>query len=67
MPKVLCWTGIVISGLVALLFLADLVLGMIGQIWLAPFRYTSLIMDILFLVSAAVLGTLSFLTLQEQD
>lgn len=67
MPKALCWTGIGISILVAVLFLADLILGMAGQVWMAPFKYTSMTMDLLYLTCACGLAVLSWMTLREQD
>lgn len=67
MPKALCLTGMVIAILVFVLFLADLLLGMFGMNWLAPFKYASLMMDVLFVLCAAILGWLSWATLREQD
>lgn len=59
MPKALCISGLVVSGLVILLFAADLALGI-------PFRRASAMMDISLLVSAALLGVISWFTLREQ-
>ena len=67
MPKALCMTGIVISILVFLLFLFDLIFGLVGQKWLAPFKYASMWMDIMFVVCAGGLGYLSWITWREQD
>ncbi|MCA9164444.1 MAG: hypothetical protein R3C99_10335 [Pirellulaceae bacterium] len=67
MPKALCMTGMVIAILVLVLFLADLLLGLFGMTWLAPFKYASMMMDILFIVCALILGWLSWATLREQD
>ena len=52
--------------IVLALFLADLILGMAGMVEIAPFKYASMVMDIVFVVCALVLGTLSFFTLREQ-
>ena len=67
MPKALCWAGIGISILVAVLFLADLVFGLVGPVWMAPFKYTSMTLDILYLLCALGLAFLSWMTLREQD
>jgi hypothetical protein len=67
MPKALCITGMVISILLAILFLADLLGGMFFPA-LAPFggaSYTGW-MGIWFLICAAALGYLSWATLKEQ-
>ena len=67
MPKALCMAGMVISILVLVLFLLDLIFGMVGIGWLAPFRMASPIMDIAFVICAAALGYLSWATFREQD
>jgi hypothetical protein len=59
MPKALCMSGLVVAGLVIILFAADLTVGI-------PFRRASMMMDIALLVCAALLGLLSWLTLREQ-
>jgi hypothetical protein len=59
MPKALCMSGLVVSGLVIILFAADLAVGI-------PFRRASMMMDIALLGSAALLGLLSWFTLREQ-
>jgi len=61
MPKALCYMGMVISVLMVLLFTLDLVGGPV-----APFQGASPMMDIVFMVSGAILGYLSWATLQEQ-
>ncbi len=66
MQKVLCYFSLTISVIVLALFLADLILGMAGMVEIAPFKYASMVMDIVFVVCALVLGTLSFFTLREQ-
>ena len=67
MAKALCITGMVISILLAILFIADLLGGKFFPA-LAPFggaSYKSL-MGIWFLLCAAALGYLSWATLKEQ-
>jgi len=59
MPKALCISGLVVAALVILLFAADLVLGF-------PFKRASVMMDVSFLLSAALLGAISWFTLREQ-
>jgi hypothetical protein len=63
MPKILCLTGLVISGLVFLLFLVDLVLtiGGFGSL----FQYPSYFMALVFLLCSGTLGYLSWSTLRE--
>jgi len=59
MPKALCMSGLVVSGLVIILFAADLAVGI-------PFRRASVMMDVSLLASAALLGLISWFTLREQ-
>lgn len=59
MPKALCIVGTVIAALMFLVFALDLGLGF-------PFGTADKKMDIGFLVCSAVLGYLSWTTLQEQ-
>lgn len=66
MPKALCLIGMVLSILVFLLFLGDLILGLIGSELSAPFKMASMSMDILFIVSSGALAVMSFLTFREQ-
>ncbi|MCP4083324.1 MAG: hypothetical protein GY819_07245 [Planctomycetaceae bacterium] len=66
MPKALCLTALVISILVFLLFFSDLLLSMTGMESAAPFRGAHTGIDIVFSVSAAILGILSFFTFREQ-
>lgn len=66
MPKILCIIALVISILVCLLFLADLILGFAGSPSLAPFKFSNYIVDIVFAICGAILGTLSWFTLREQ-
>lgn len=63
MPKALCWTGMVISLLVLALFLFDLVVPST----MAPFKKSSVVLDVLFVLCAGALGYLSWTTLKEQD
>ncbi len=59
MPKALCITGITIAVLLLLVFGIDLGLAF-------PFKGVSVVMDVTMLVSAVILGLLSWLTLREQ-
>ena len=59
MAKVLCLFALVVSAILFLLFTLDLILGI-------PFAHINTMMDIAFVVSSAVIGVFSFLTLQEQ-
>jgi hypothetical protein len=59
MPKALCISGLVVAGLVIILFAADVAVGI-------PFRRASMMMDISLLVCAALLGLISWFTLREQ-
>ena len=59
MPKALCMSGLVVAGLVIILFAADLAVGI-------PFRRASVMMDVSLLISAALLGLISWFTLREQ-
>jgi len=52
-------SGLVVSGLVIILFAADLAVGQ-------PFRRASVTMDVSLLLCAALLGLISWLTLREQ-
>jgi hypothetical protein len=63
MPKALCLSGLVIAGLVFLLFLVNLLMSLAGMGSL--FRYQSLLMDIVFLVCSGTLGYLSWSTFRE--
>lgn len=59
MPKALCISGLVVAGLVIILFATDLAVGI-------PFKRASVMMDVSFLASAALLGVISWFTLREQ-
>lgn len=66
MPKALCLTGLVIAILVFLIFLSDLLFGMLGMLSLTPFKLSSVLMDIIFLICAGGLAFLSWSTYREQ-
>lgn len=66
MPKVLCISGMVISILIFIVFFIDFLIGMIGFKLFAPFKYASPLMDIVFILGAAVVGFLSWITWKEQ-
>lgn len=66
MPKVLCISALAISILVLILFLADLILWLANARSIAPLRGESVILDLIFVVCAAVLGFLSWVTFRKQ-
>ena len=66
MPKALCLIGMVTAILVLIIFLIDLVFGLAGLIDLAPFRYASLIMDIIFIIASGALAFMAWITFREQ-
>jgi hypothetical protein len=66
MPKALCISALAISILVMILFLADLLLGLANARSIAPLRGEDLLMDLVFIVCAAVLGFLSWVTFRKQ-
>ena len=59
MPKALCIIGMVVAILVLILFSLDLAIAL-------PFARASMTLDIVFVISAAVLAYLSWTTLKEQ-
>ena len=65
MPKALCLSGMVVSILIALLFLTDLVASFVAPSF-APFRGVSWLMDLTLVVCAGTLGAMSWLTYREQ-
>ena len=65
MPKALCLSGMVVSILIALLFLTDLVASLVAPS-LAPFRGVSPVMDISLVLCSGALGAMSWLTFREQ-
>jgi hypothetical protein len=62
MPKALCWSGMVVAILIAILFLFDLA----APSSIAPFRKASLLMDIALIICAVMLGAISWFTFREQ-
>lgn len=66
MPKALCLISLVASILVAVLFLADAAMGMLGMADIAPLRAANLTMDIAFVLVAAAMIFLSWTTYREQ-
>lgn len=65
MPKALSLTGLVIAILVFLIFLSDMLFGMMGMASLAPFKMSNIIMDVIFLLCAAGLAFVSWVTFRE--
>lgn len=65
MPKILCLTGLVVSGLIALIFFMDLAFGLMGMLTLAPFKLTSILLDIVLLLSSIALGFMSWTSFRE--
>ena len=63
MPKLLCLGGLVVAGLVFLLFLVDLIMGFVGMG--ALFNYRSILMDIVFMVCSGILGYIAWTSLRE--
>ena len=59
MPKIMTIMGLVMAGLLVLLFGIDLALSI-------PFRRASMMMDIAFILCGLVLGYLSWTTMREQ-
>ena len=59
MPKALCMSAMVISGLLGLIFAADWAIGI-------PFDKASPMMDVSFLICAAATGYLGWSTFREQ-
>lgn len=64
MPRFLCLLGLVVSGLVGLLFLADLGMSFASSGG-GIFSYPSLMMDIAFIVASGMLGYLAWSALKE--
>jgi hypothetical protein len=63
MPRLLCLSGLVVAGLVLLLFLADLIMSFTGGGGI--FSYPSLLMDIVFIICAGLLGYLAWVSLKD--
>lgn len=59
MPKFLCVFGMIVAAVMLLLFALDAAIGV-------PFGKASMLMDIGFVIVAAILGYLSFTTFREQ-
>ncbi len=66
MPKALCLISLVASILIAVLFLADAIMGLLGWADVAPLRGASLLMDIAFVLLGAAMIYLSWATYREQ-
>ncbi len=66
MPKALCLISLVASILIAVLFLADAAMGMLGMAEIAPLRGANLMMDIAFVLMGAAMIYLSWSTYREQ-
>lgn len=56
MQKGLCITALSISALVLLLFLADILMGLLGMQGMAPYKAFSMVGDGVFIVVAAIIG-----------
>ena len=65
MPKALCYTGLVVSSLILLIFGLDLLTYFLLDSAF-PFGGASRTMDIGFIVSAGIIGYLSWASLREQ-
>lgn len=63
MPRMLCLGGLVVAGLVFLLFLVNMIMGFAGLGSL--FNYRSLLMDLTFILCSAGLGYLSWSAFRE--
>lgn len=59
MPKALCISGMVVGGLLLVLFGLDLALGL-------PFERSSVLLDIMLVICGAMLAGVSFQTFREQ-
>ncbi len=66
MQKGLCIAALTISVIVFALFLADLVLGLLGMNEVAPFKFADLTIDIVFSICSLALALMSWQTLKEQ-
>ncbi len=63
MPRIMCLGGLVVSGLVFLLFLVNFIMTIAGMG--ALFRFQSMLMDIVFLICSGTLGYLSWSAFRE--
>jgi len=66
MPKALCLISLVASILVVVLFLADAVMGLLSMHDIAPLRGANMMMDIAFVILAAIMIFMSWKTFREQ-
>ena len=66
MQKGLCITALTISVIVFAIFLADLVLGLLGNATIAPLKYANMVMDIVFVICSLIVGVMSWFTYREQ-
>ena len=67
MPKALCIAAMVVAILVFILFFVDLIVGYFaGQRTLAPFKGASPMIDIVFSISAGLLGYMSWTTFRDR-
>ena len=62
MPKALCMSGMAVTILIAMLFIADLAVPE----QMAPFRKASMLMDIAMIACAVMLFVASWFTFREQ-
>ena len=63
MPRMLCLGGLVVAGLVFLLFLVNFIMGLGGMG--ALFNYRSMLMDLAFMLCSAILGYMSWTAFHE--
>lgn len=66
MPKALCLISLVASILIAVLFIADAAMGMMGMEDVAPMGSANLTMNIVFIILAAIMIFMSWKTYREQ-
>lgn len=64
MEKWMCWGSVVVAGLLFLLFLMDLVFGLVG-VPFQPFSGISYVVDVLGIITSALLIYLSWEALRE--
>jgi len=64
MPRLLCYLGLIVAGLVCLLFLVDLIMSIASSGGI--FSYPSYLMDGVFIVCSGMLGYLAWTALKEQ-
>lgn len=66
MQKGLCIIALSIAVVIFILFAADLILGLSNQVSLAPFKYASMVTDLVFMVVSGILAAMSWVTFREQ-